>query len=98
MAALYGHLEVVELLLTLPGIQVNGVSDVPSRDWYGTPLHAAAQGGHVEIVKQLLRVKDIQVNAVRARVGATYLTPLYDAAEAGHVEIVKLLWVLRVFK
>src|SRR5690348_373244 len=58
MAAEYGHVEVVKLLLAVNTIQVNA-----ARQDGATPLFIAADKGHVEVVKLLQAVNGIQVNA-----------------------------------
>ena len=84
-AAKNGHLEIVKLLLAVPGIDVNK----ECKDWYiseddrsSTPLERAAENGHTEVVRLLLAIPGIDVNE-------NY--PLEKAAKNGHAEVVKLL-------
>ena len=90
IAAYYGHIDVVNILLSF---KVNAflpynVHDVLS-DTGETPLCIAAQEDHVEIVNALL------ANGAKINAGYCYsdgtVTPLYIAAREGHVEIVKTL-------
>ena len=55
LAAGAGHLDVVELLLALPGVRVN---EVDQQGW--TALHEAAQYGHAPVVEVLLNHPDTQ--------------------------------------
>ena len=57
IAAYYGTLEAVQLLLATNGIDVNKGSDFGA-----TPLHFAAHRGHVGVVKALLAQRGIKVN------------------------------------
>jgi ankyrin repeat protein len=95
IAAQIGHTEIVELLLTAPGISPNS----------GYPLEVAASKGHTEIVKLLLAAPDIRVNDGECliiektnRWGSTsrsYIPdncgPLIKAVKYNHIEIVRLL-------
>ena len=86
IAAMQGHSEIVKLLLSTEGIDVNWVSPV-SRE---TALHWAAAGSNKECeecLKLLLTVKGINVDALDKK----NRTPLYRAAEEGYNERVKLL-------
>ncbi len=86
LAAMEGHSEIVKLLLSTEGIDVNWVSPVSGE----TALHWAAAGSDkecVECLKLLLTVKGINVDASDKR----DRTPLYRAAEKGYNERVKLL-------
>ncbi|CAL4100037.1 unnamed protein product, partial [Meganyctiphanes norvegica] len=67
VAAHWGHEDVVNQLLQVPGINVN----LPNSNGW-TPLHGASYRGNAEPVKQLLEHKNINVNA-QAKDG---LTPL----------------------
>ena len=82
IASQNGHKEIVQLLLAVPGININSAMNHGA-----TPLFIASQNGHKEIVLLLLAVAGINVNAATNN-GAT---PLYIAAERGHKEIVQLL-------
>ena len=77
-----GNGEFVELLLSIPGIDVNkAFSDGM------TPLHMAIQLGNVEIVNRLLSVTAIDVNKPMK----DDVTPLHMAIQLGNVEIVNQL-------
>ncbi|XXQ39621.1 Ankyrin repeat domain-containing protein [Plasmodiophora brassicae] len=68
-----GSRDVVEMLLAVPGIEVN------ARDQYGrTPLHRAVHRGHRDIVGALLNAPGIEVNAP----GENLLAPLHEAVFA----------------
>jgi cytohesin len=82
-AALHGHKEIAELLIT------NGVDVNATTAWGSTPLHKAAQDGHKEIV-ELLIAKGADVNA-KAGDNDTGDTPLHKAAFNNHKEIAELL-------
>jgi ankyrin repeat protein len=101
LAAIYGHLEIVKLLLPLSNPKANN-SDA---------LRFAALHGHLDVAKLLLPVSDPKAyNSQALRYAATYghlevvklLLPLSDpkandsealrwAAYNGHLEVVKLL-------
>ena len=86
IAAMQGHSEIVKLLLSTEGIDVNWVSPVSGE----TALHWAAAGSNKECeecLKLLLTVKGINVDAFDKK----DRTPLYRAAEEGYNERVKLL-------
>jgi ankyrin repeat protein len=79
-----GYTEIVELLLAIPGVDVNkGV------EYYNiSPLFQASSKGHTEVVKLLLARPDIDVN--KARTPENW-TPLYMACMEARTEVVKLL-------
>ncbi|XXQ35589.1 Ankyrin repeat domain-containing protein [Plasmodiophora brassicae] len=82
VAAERGHVEIVALLLSDPGVDVN------AQDKLGkTPLLAAASEGHVDVVTLLIRANGINVDAC----DYTGTTPLLIAASRGHVDVVALL-------
>ncbi|CEP01383.1 hypothetical protein PBRA_001989 [Plasmodiophora brassicae] len=72
----------VELLLYLPGIDVNALDFLEK-----TPLHWAATYGHVGVVRLLVDAHGIAVNA-RDDNG---WTPLHAAAADGHADVVSVL-------
>ncbi len=80
MAAYFGHVEIVQMLLAAGASVDNTDSDAQ------TALHAAAQEGHVPVVRLLLDSgASIDPTDERDR------TPLRDAAERGHPEAAMLL-------
>ena len=82
LAAFFGHLNVVELLL-LKGAEVNS----PSRnDMKVMPLHSAVAHQHLEIARALLE-QGADPNARQA----DDFTPLHEAAQNGQLDMVKLL-------
>jgi ankyrin repeat domain-containing protein 50 len=83
LASQSGFIDVVETLLSAPGIDCN-IAETMGR----TPLMRAAGGGHLPVVKALLRVPDVDVNASDSVFG---MTPLIRASSAGHSEVVKVL-------
>lgn len=68
------HLEIVELLLAVPGIDVNNLN---SRGY--TPLHLACQGQNPLITEALLRIPDIDINNAY---NVWHSTPLHEACES----------------
>ena len=84
VAALNGHIEVVELLLAVDA-DVNTPADV---DYGETALQVAAASGHMEVVEMLLAA-GADVNAPAS---VNYKrTALQAAAELGHMEVVEML-------
>ncbi len=83
IAAFSGHIAVVRVLLSEPGIDVNLAQEKGV-----TPLLIAAQCGHVEIVRLLLEKRGINPALGTIPQGTT---PLAIAAYMGREEIVKLL-------
>jgi ankyrin repeat protein len=81
-AASIGHLEIVQLLLAHPKIQVNEKDSGEE-----TALMVAVKCGYLEITKLLLARPEIQINEK----SSPGLTVLIWAAEWGHQEITKLL-------
>ena len=78
------HLQVVKLLLSTPGIDVNKAMTTDG----ATPLYVASAYGHVEAVKELLANQQININQGLTDIGAN---PLFVASQEGHVEVVKEL-------
>src|SRR3990167_377958 len=88
IAAYYGHIDVVNILLSF---KVNAflpynVHDVLS-DTGETPLCIAVQEDYVEIVNVLL-ANGAKINAGYCYSDGATATPLYIAAQEGHVEVV----------
>lgn len=79
-AAQEGHLEVVELLLSLGACAMSRACDG------STPLHLAAQNGHAKVVARLLRCEDMFMNPDRL---GRY--PIHLAAWKGHEDVCMLL-------
>jgi ankyrin repeat protein len=80
-AAIFGHAEIVRLLLT-KGKALANVLD--SRDW--SPLYVAAESGSLETVQILLdHGARIDITNSEGR------TPLLHAISCGHIEIAQLL-------
>lgn len=90
-ASIYNHLDVVEIVLKNPNLDINKV-DRNSR----TAVFLACSNGNTQIVKALLDHKnvkgefDIDINK-NQNANDKYETPLYTAISAGHTEIVKEL-------
>ena len=79
MAAFRGRVEVVELLLSAPGIDVN------IKDQDGSSLSSAVCYGHTKVVELLLAAPGIDVNNLDDD-----LSSLAVAAFKGRTEIVKV--------
>ena len=82
IAAISGHLNIVELLLEQEGIDVNADNDNGD-----TPLHCAAMNGRLEVVELLLKQKGINVNAANK----DGFIPQIIAAQNSYVEVAILL-------
>ncbi|MDA9573632.1 ankyrin repeat domain-containing protein [Rickettsiales bacterium] len=82
IAAISGHLNIVELLLEQEGIDVNADNDNGD-----TPLHCAAMNGRLEVVELLLKQKGINVNAANK----DGFIPQIIAAQNSYVEVARLL-------
>ena len=82
MACFGGHVDVVQLLLSVDGIQVHQ----GDQDGY-TPLHVASEEDNVKVLTALLSRKEIQITQA-ANSGAT---PLYVACRKGHGKVVNAL-------
>ena len=82
-ASFKGHLQIVKLLLSTPGIYINKARTTDG----STPLHAASYYGHADVVKELLAHPQIDVNKAMT----TGATPVFMASQDGHADVVKLL-------
>ena len=82
MASCYGQAEVVSLLLTAPGIDVNKVDNEGK-----TPLYVASWKGHSEVVSLMLAKEGVNMNQAMND-GST---PLFIASQKGHTEVVRLM-------
>lgn len=78
-AALNGHVQVMELLLSRG-------ADLQANVGYGTPLHWASKGGQFKAV-QLLLDRGSDANAKNGN----GWTPLHYAAQQGYIQIARLL-------
>ena len=77
-----GDVELLELVLALPRVDVN----LKCFFVEGTPLQYAAEKGRLEILKTLLKIPTIDVNA-----NSSGWTALHAAAEHGHADVVEAL-------
>ncbi len=77
------HTEIAELLLSQPGVEINGKSS-----WENAPLIYAARDGKIEIVQLLISKQDIEIN-VKDRWDGN--TPLHFAVKSKNTEMVQLL-------
>ena len=83
LAANYGHVHLVELLLEVENINLNYRGSM----FTSTPLGCAAKMGHSAIVQLLLAADNVNPN-----IGdQSFSTPLCWACEMGHVSIVRQL-------
>ncbi len=82
LAALFGHLEVVEFLIRA-GAWVNSAS---KNKLQASPLNTAAARGYVDIAYQLL---EAGADPNSKQLGDT--TPLHSAASNGHVDMIRVL-------
>ncbi|KAI1051111.1 hypothetical protein LB506_010823 [Fusarium annulatum] len=81
-AAAGNHVEVVKILLGIPGISVN------QQTTYGfTPLFIASRNGYHDVVELLLAADSIEKDSENW----LGLTPLFAAIANGHLEVTKLL-------
>ena len=85
-AARRGHLDILELLLRHPGIDVNTPDN--SNLTGGTPLHWAVSGGSVQIVERLLNQPNLDCLDARDVHG---YTPLMLAVDRGSCDLIFLL-------
>ncbi|KAL2195387.1 ankyrin repeat-containing domain protein [Corynascus similis CBS 632.67] len=87
-AAFGGHIEVVQLLLTVPGVDIEASGELGE-----TPLNRAARYGKTAVVEALLSTGKVRINArdwSEAK-DCHNRTPLMYAAKNGNVAIVKAL-------
>lgn len=87
-SAAEGHIDIVKLLLQIPGIDVNAQSQTEETALIRTIINANTVFNNREIVKLLLKVPGINVNVHNYYYGSTALT---CAAKYGLEEIVLLL-------
>merc|ERR1711865_518533 len=68
VATLHGHRKVVEVLRTIPRIEVNQGTEKIWRSWPAgkTALMLAAQGNHVDCVRALRQFKALKVNQLNS--------------------------------
>jgi ankyrin repeat protein len=83
-AALYGHVEIVDILLARPETQIDrrigGIVDGR------TPLSLSSARGHAKVVKSLLAA-----GADQNKPDHDWITPLFISSLHGHAEVVNLL-------
>ena len=92
MAALHGHIDVIEVLLAKDAKSGQEIR-VNQEDRDGNlPLHLAAKENHLEAVKMLVDGGNANVNA-RNKLGET---PLLLAARAGHIAVVNYFLLQRI--
>ena len=83
IAAMYGHSDVVQLLIEQPHININ------NKNWLGhTPLSLAAWYGQLDVIEVLLTESETEVDPQDKECGQT---PLSLAVEQGNTSIAKLL-------
>lgn len=85
LAALYGRVETVALLLEKNPELVGPYTAYGGAMYSHTPLHLASRNGHREIVEQIL-AKGFDINVRTARG-----TALHEAAMCGKVDVVRTL-------
>jgi ankyrin repeat protein len=79
-----GHLEIVKLLIDMPGFNSLNMQDTNGT----TPFHNACQFGHIEIVKLLISTPGFNSLNTQCNYGQT---AFLHACVRGHLEIVKVL-------
>lgn len=83
LAAEKGHLELFEILLCTPSVNIN------QKDYYGfTALHKASDSGEEKMVELLIGKEGINLNEQDTKFG---FTPLYLASWGGYTKVVKKL-------
>jgi ankyrin repeat protein len=85
-----GHVGVVEMLLEVAGIDVNGDKYKNNGVVMVTPLYKAICNGHTEVVRALLAAKDINLNKKYGAINGI-CTPLDIATTNNHTEVTQLL-------
>lgn len=83
LAAYYGHVAVVEILLLQSEIEVDAKNENGC-----TALHLAANKGHKHVVARLLKASGCSVNTT----DCNGLTALHHAAARGHAHVIDVLW------
>ena len=81
-ACRFGHAQVVEYLLTVPGVALN-----QGNAGDASPFNIACQEGHVGVLQVLLRDPRIEVN----KLTRDQQTPFYAACREGRAEAVRVL-------
>ncbi|KAI4919220.1 hypothetical protein J4E85_009478 [Alternaria conjuncta] len=90
IAALNGHLQIVEKLLQFPGIVVDGKKVHQGKAT--TSLHLACRRGHVEVIRLMLKAFDDRGLDVDVQdTSKLRMTPLQNAVYGGHTDTVALL-------
>lgn len=89
-AALNGHCDILNILLTLPYVDVNCLTseNILKTLFYESPLHLAVYGRQIDAVRLLLNQPNINVNCQYKN---SFFTPLHIAVRESNEEIVKLL-------
>lgn len=95
IAVRHGNIDVVQILLSHPSIDVNTYfswTDESTEEEMWTPLAWTANKGNIDIVKELLKKPGLELNRTTLRGQDDWKwTPLQRAAMAGHVEVVAAL-------
>ncbi|CEO99097.1 hypothetical protein PBRA_007211 [Plasmodiophora brassicae] len=85
-AAYHGQVIVVDLLIRIPGVDVNACDMFQM-----TPLHCATIKGHAEVVASLLKAPGLDPNRRIVSLFKSQTTPLHVAVKDGRTDIVRLL-------
>ena len=86
LAATFGHVLAIEVLLSEPGIDVNTRDDIEA-----TALWRASQQDHYQVAKRLLTGYDVEVNVVAENRDISERTSLHHAAQHGNERLIYLL-------
>ena len=86
-ACVNGHIPIINLLLKVPGVEINPIALSTTAGCQGTAFWFACQLGRTAVIRRLLKVKGIEFNKPD-KYGAT---PLYMASQLNFVPIVDLL-------